>query len=105
MTTFIMTDDELGPDAVTRRLREEMARRGIRSDAQAAQRYGRPQQWVSRHMAGQTDWKLRELQHFCEVLNMDYRYVLAGVRSGNPTGGGEPVAPTNYEPDGWAAAA
>lgn len=88
MTTWIMFDSDISPDGVTRRLREEMARRGIPSDSHAAKMYGKhPQQWVSRRMNADTDWKLQELHEFCDVLTLDYVYVTTGIRT-VPDGGG-----------------
>lgn len=73
MTTWIMFDNDTSPTGVRRRIKEEFVRRGIESDNQAAKRYGKhPQQWVSRHMNGQTDWKLQELHDFCDGLGLDY---------------------------------
>lgn len=82
-----MFDNDTSHEGVKRRIREEMARHGISSDAQAAKRYGRPQQWLQRHMGGDTDWKLAELRDFCGALGLDYTYVLTGIRTLEPNGG------------------
>lgn len=87
MTTWIMFDNDTSDEGVTRRIREEMARRSISSDAQAAKKYGRPQQWLQRHMSGGVDWKLGELRDFCVALNLDYAYILTGIRTLDPNGG------------------
>jgi hypothetical protein len=87
MTTFILFDGDTSHAGVTRRIREELARHAIKSDAQAAKKYGRPQQWLQRHMSGETDWRVQELQDFCATLGLDHTYVLTGIRT-VPTGGG-----------------
>jgi hypothetical protein len=89
MTTFIRFDHDTSSGGVTRRIREELARHAIKSDSQAAKRYGRPQQWLQRHMSGESDWKLQELQDFCASLGLDTTYVMTGIRT-VPTGGGVP---------------
>lgn len=92
MTTWIMFDSDISPDGVRRRIKEEFGRTGINSDAQAAKRFAKPQQWVSRHMTGQTDWKLQELQQFCDSLGLDYIYVTTGIRTVTPpTNGGNVI--------------
>ena len=90
-----MFDSDTTPGGVARRLREEMARHGIASDAAAARLYGKhPQQWVSRHMNGDTDWKLGELLDFCAVLGLDYIYAISGIRTiPGGDGGGQPLPP------------
>lgn len=101
-----MFDNDISPVAVQRRLREEMARRGISSDAQAAEKWGKhPQQWVSRHMSMKTDWKMQELQDFCAALQLDYRYVTIGIRTIDPPPNGGNVIPLAANPEGSRAAA
>jgi hypothetical protein len=80
MTTAIVWDDDLGPEGIRRRIVEEFARLGIRSEAEAARIYGRPQQWVSRHMTGTSRWAVPDLRDFCDKLGMSYRYVVSGIR-------------------------
>lgn len=88
-TTWIMFDDDMTSHGVIRRIREELARNSIGSESQAAKIYGKhPQQWLSRHMCGKTDWKLTDLQDFCAVVGLDYIYVATGIRTiaSQPTG-------------------
>jgi hypothetical protein len=80
MTTLIMMDADHTPAGIKRRLREEFARHSIDSETDAAQRYGRPQQWVSRRMTGETEWKVGELDDFCRVLGLSFVYVATGIR-------------------------
>jgi hypothetical protein len=80
MTTMIMMDADHTPAGVKRRLREEFARHGIESDTTAAERYNVPQQWLSRRMTGETDWKVWELEEFCRGLGLSYVYVATGIR-------------------------
>lgn len=77
---MIMMDADYSPAGVKRRLKEEFARHGIDSETEAARRYDVPQQWLSRRMTGETEWKLGELPEFCEALGLYYPYVAAGVR-------------------------
>jgi len=94
MTTFVLFDGDYTATGITRRIREEFARHGIKSDARAATLADRKQQWLQRLMSGQQDWRMSELQDFCARLGLDYVYVTAGIRS-LPSGGGAPYpAPT-----------
>jgi len=89
MTTWIMFDNDVSAHGVKRRIHEEMARKGILSDSHAARLFGKhPQQWVSRRMTGEADWRLQELCDFCGALSLDYIYVTTGIRTINPDGGG-----------------
>lgn len=90
MTTLIMMDEDFSPAGIKRRIKEEFARHGIGSESEAAERYGRPQQWVSRRMTGETEWKISELKDFCRALGLSYVYVTTGIRPVPPRtpGGG-----------------
>lgn len=79
MTTLVLLDADRSPAGVLRRLREELARQDL-SDTAAARRYEVPQQWVSRRMTGHVDWKVSELEDFCDTLGLSYLYVATGVR-------------------------
>ena len=92
MTTFVLFDSDYSPTGVVRRIREEFARHGIKSDARAAALADRKQQWLQRLMSGQQDWRMSELQDFCAALGLDFLYVVAGIRS-LPSGGGVPQPP------------
>lgn len=86
MTTLIMMDEDYSPAGIKRRIKEEFARHGIDSETEAAERYGRPQQWVSRRMTGETKWSVGELEDFCRVLGLSYIYVATGIRPIPPSG-------------------
>lgn len=90
MTTMFVFDEDYSADGINRRLDEEFARRGIKTETEAAKRYGRPQQWVSRHLTGATAWKLTDLRDFCDKLGLDYPYVILGIRQ-------QPKPPTDGE--------
>jgi hypothetical protein len=80
MTTLIMMDEDYSPAGIKRRIKEEFARHGIDSESDAAERYGRPQQWLNRRMTGDTKWNIGELEDFCRVLGISYVYVVSGIR-------------------------
>jgi hypothetical protein len=99
MTTVIMMDADYTLAGVKRRLREEFARQGIESDTEAAGRYDVPQQWLSRRMTGETEWKVGELEEFCRGLGLSYVYVAAGIRAlPSPPGDGGHVSDKKRKP-------
>lgn len=97
MTTLVVVDGmgqgETRSQAVTRRLREELARHKT-SVAAVCRRLGEVQQRYSRKMTGQTPWDVDSLDRFCAAFGGDINYVLTGVRAiPDPNGGGAPRAP------------
>jgi hypothetical protein len=99
MTTLIMMDEDHSPAGIKRRLKEEFARHGIASETEAAERYGRPQQWVSRRMTGESKWYVGELEDFCRVLGLSYVYVTTGIRPIPPRPPAQPFRlPQSAEP-------
>ena len=80
MTHMIVMDEDYSRAGIKRRLKEEFARQGIRSERDAAHRYGRPQQWVSRRMTGEAKWAVDDLEDFCRRLGLSYVYVISGIR-------------------------
>jgi hypothetical protein len=66
--------------AVARRFREELAAHGYRSEKQAADKIGKPQQWLNARQHAQTQWGAVDLHQACEVLGLDHMYVVTGRR-------------------------
>ena len=93
MTTFVLFDGDYSGTGITRRIREEFARHGIKSDARAATLAERKQQWLQRLLSGQQDWRMSELHDFCAMLGLDFVYVVAGIRSLPPSGGAPAPTP------------
>jgi hypothetical protein len=105
-----MVDSDHSLDGINRRLREEFARLDIKSESDAAGRYGKPQQWLNRRMTGESKWDAGELPGFCKKLGLSYVYVTAGIRTigttppddhprGTPRGGPQPVIPLDSRRD------
>jgi transcriptional regulator with XRE-family HTH domain len=110
-------DGETRSQAVTRRVREELARKGLSVSA-VARLAGESQQKLSRRMTGSIPWDVDELDEFCRVAGISYEYVTTGYRalpeqSGHPHPGprrlrkvpaGEslPWEESNLQPFGWS---
>ncbi|WP_133054320.1 hypothetical protein [Mycolicibacter kumamotonensis] len=71
---------DVTPESVAKRLRQELLRRDIPSDTEAARQAGVKQQWLSRRLTGQTPWTLIDLQHVCGELDLSLDYVICGNR-------------------------
>jgi len=78
---------DVTPSAIAKRFRQELLRRDIPSDSEAARAAEVPQQWLSRRLTGETPWRLPELENVCERLGLSLDYVIGGERPG----GGIPV--------------
>lgn len=84
MTTLMVVDGfgqgETRTQAVTRRLREELARHDTTVTA-VARRLGEVQQKYSRKMTSQTPWDVESLDRFCTAFGGDFDYVVTGVKA------------------------
>ena len=84
MTTLMVVDGfgqgETRTQAVTRRLREELARHHT-TVAAVARRLGEVQQKYSRKMTNQTPWDVESLDRFCAAFGGDFNYVVTGVKA------------------------
>jgi hypothetical protein len=69
---------ELRAHSVNQRFRVELARRGIRSEAEAARQAQVKQQWLSRRLTGSKPWTLVELESVCMSLGLSFKYVATG---------------------------
>ena len=71
---------DVTPGAIAKRFRQDLLRRDIPSDSEAARAAEVPQQWLSRRLTGETPWRLPELENVCERLGLSLDYVIAGER-------------------------
>lgn len=75
---------------VARRFREQLVAHDYPNETQAAKEINEKQQWLSARLCCETAWKLTELHRACQVLGLDYMYVVTGQRSaGNHMSAGE----------------
>ena len=71
---------DVTPGAIAKRFHEELLRRDIPSDSEAARQADVAQQWLSRRLTGETPWTLPDLERVCEKLRLSLDYVIAGRR-------------------------
>jgi hypothetical protein len=71
---------EVYATAIARRFREELIRCGIRSEKEAAEKLGKPQQWLDARQRTETAWGAAELHWACGRLSLNFMYVVTGQR-------------------------
>ncbi|MBV0916086.1 MULTISPECIES: helix-turn-helix domain-containing protein [Mycobacteroides] len=82
MTTLMLVDRDEGStksEAVTLRLRQELARKGLSVSA-VARKLGTTQARLSRRMTGETPWDVNELDEFCTQADISFIYVATGIK-------------------------